>query len=368
MTITELKKYIYENNKIEYILEQIGCHHIKYHSKGYYTCSNKDGDNRTAINTYNDENLKCINHTRDMNSKICDLITLVCFNMDLSFVDGVKYLHKLFGLKYQYNTIKQKEEVNKKDPLEIFKKVKRKRNRVDINDIDIYDSAIVEEYEPVLYIDWFKEDGIVEFTRKIFNIGYSYKHKRIIIPIRYWAGEEDDYIGIIGRTTIKNYDMFDIAKYYPLKPYPKGINLYGLQENYKTIQEVGYCVVAESEKSVLKRHSRLDGTVVAVGSHNLSEEQVKILIGLNVDIILAYDKDITLKHIRSECENFYQIRNVYYIYDKYDLLKDKEAPMDVSNNIYNYLLKHKIKYDEKEHKEYLKEKENEKNKRRVGRD
>lgn len=363
MTITELKNYIYENSKIEYILKQIGCHHIKYHNKGYFTCSNKDGDNQTAINVYNDENLKCINHTRDMGNEICDLITLVCFNMKLSFVDGVKYLHNLFGLKYQYNS--KKKEENKIDPLEIFKKVKRRRNKVDINDIDLYDSTIIKEYEPVLYFDWVKEDGIVEFTRQRFNIGYSYKHKRIIIPIRYWAGEEDDYIGIIGRTTIKNFELFDIAKYFPLKPYPKGINLYGLQENYKTIQEVGYVCVYESEKAVLKRYSRLDGTGVAVGSHNLSEEQVKILIGLNVDIIIAYDKDIPLKHIRSECERFYGIRNIYYIYDKYDLLGEKDSPADANNKMFNYLLKHKIKYDQKEHKEYLKEIENEKNKRRT---
>jgi len=364
MTIIELKKYIYENNKIEYILEQIGCHHIKYHNKGYYTCSNKDGDNKTAINVYNDENLNCVNYTRDIGDKRANLINLVCFNMNLSFVQGIKYLHKLFGLKNDYNkNKKQLQEENKIDPLEIFKKVKRKRNKVNINDIEIYNSEIIEEYEPVLYIDWLKEDGITEFTRKRFNIGYSYKLKRIIIPIRYWAGEEDDYIGIIGRTTVKNYDLFDIVKYCSIKKFFKTQNLYGLQENYKSIQDAGYCVIAESEKSVLKRHSRLDETVIAVGSHNLSEEQVKIIIGINVNIIVAYDKDISLKHIRSECEKFYGIRNVYYIYDKWELLKEKESPMDLPNKYYNYLIKYKVKYDEKEHKEHLKEIADEQKKR-----
>ena len=363
MTIIELKKYIYENNKIEYILEQIGCHHIKYHNKGYYTCSNKDGDNKTAINVYNDENLNCVNHTRDI-GKHGNLINLVCFNMNLSFVQGIKYLHKLLGLKNDYNkNKKQSQEEKKIDPLEIFKKVKRKRNKININDIEIFDSTIIEEYEPVLYIDWLKEDGIVEFTRKRFNIGYSYKHKRIIIPIRYWAGEENDYIGIIGRTTVKNYDLFDIVKYCSLKPYLKTINLYGLQENYKSIQDSGYVCVYESEKGVLKRHSRLDGTGVAVGSHNLSDEQVKILIGINCNIVIAYDKDIPLKHIRSECSRFYGIRNIFYIYDKHDLLKEKESPSDANNKIFNYLLKYKVKYDEKEHKEHLKEIADDKKKR-----
>ena len=133
------------------------------------------------------------------------------------------------------------------------------------------------------------------------------------------------------------------------------MNLYGLQENYEGIQKAGDVCVYESEKSVLKRHSRLDRTGVAVGSHNLSDEQVKILVGINVNITLAYDKDIPLKHIRSECERFYGLRNISYIYDKYDLLKEKDSPADAPNKIYNYLFKHRIKYDEKEHREYLKE-------------
>jgi DNA primase len=45
---------------------------------------------------------------------------------------------------------------------------------------------------------------------------------------------------------------------------------------------------------------------------------------------------------------------VYYIWDKYDLLKEKDSPADASNKIFEYLMKYKIKYDENEHKEYLK--------------
>jgi DNA primase len=354
MTAIELIEYIKNNNLIEKIIDDLGCHDLKEYSTEY-RCGIPERKNKTSI-VIKKETLKIKIYQSEGETISGNFITLIMTIKDISFVEANKYLHKLFGLKHQYNNKKQKKEINKKDPLEIFKKIKRRRNKVDINDIEIYNSTIIEEYEPVLYIDWLKEDGIVEFTRKRFNIGYSYKHKRIIIPVRYWAGEEDDYIGIIGRTTIKNFELFDIAKYFPLKPYPKGINLYGLQENYKSIQEAGYVCVYESEKATLKRHSRLDGTGVAVGSHNLSEEQIKILIGLNIDIIIAYDKDISLKHIRSECEQFYGIRNVYYIYDKYDLLGEKDSPSDANNKIFNFLLKHKIKYDEKEHKEYLKEK------------
>ena len=351
MTAIEIIQHIIDNGLTSKIIDDLGCHDFKEYSTEY-RCGMPESTNKTNIAIKKDT-LKTKIFQSDSKIIRGNIFTLIMTIKDISFVDANKYLHKLFGLVYNYKKGKQSQEENKIDPLEIFKKVKRKRNKININDIEIFDSTIIEEYEPVLYIDWFKE-GIVEFTRKKFNIGYSYKHKRIIIPIRYWAGEEDDYIGIIGRTTIKSYSILDIPKYYPIKPYPKGINLYGLQENYKTIQEENEIILYESEKSVLKRHSRLDGTGVAVGSHNLSEEQVKIIIGLNTNITIAYDKDIPLKHIRSECSRFYGIRNIYYIYDKYDLLGEKDSPADMNNKIFNYLLKHRIKYDEKEHKEYLK--------------
>jgi len=361
MTAIDIIQYIIDNNLTNKIIDDLGCHDFKEYSTEY-RCGMPKSTNKTNIAIKKDT-LKTKIFQSDSKIIRGNIFTLIMTIKDISFADANKYLHKLFGLIYNYKNKKQSLEENKIDPLEIFKKVKRRKNKVNINDIEIFDSTIIEEYEPVLYIDWVKEDGIVEFTRKIFNIGYSYKHKRIIIPIRYWSGEDDDYIGIIGRTTVKNYDLFDIAKYYPLKPYPKSINLYGLQENYKTIQEENMVCIYESEKSVLKRHSRMDGTGVAVGSHNLSDEQVKILIGINCDIVICYDKDIPLKHIRSECERFYMIRNVYYIYDKHDLLKEKESPADANNKIFNYLLKYKIKYDEKEHKEHLKEIADEQKKR-----
>jgi DNA primase len=354
VTAIELIQYIIDNNLIQKITDDLGCHGFKIYSTEY-RCGLPGHKNKTSIAIKKDS-LKTRIFQADSGVIKGDIITLVMHIKNLSFVEANKYLHQILGIKYQYKKNKKNKDKNdNQDPLEIFKKIKRKRNCVNIEDIEIYDDTIIEEYEPVLYIDWVKEDGIMEFTRKRFNIGYSYKNKRIVIPVRYWAGEEDDYVGIIGRTTVKNYDLFDIPKYYPLKPYLKGINLYGLQENYKSIQEAGYCVILESEKGVLKRHSRLDETVIAIGSHNLSDEQVKILIGINCDLIIAYDKDISLQHIRSECERFYGIRNVYYIYDKYDLLGEKDSPSDAPNKIYNYLLKNKIKYDEIEHKEYLKE-------------
>jgi DNA primase len=190
------------------------------------------------------------------------------------------------------------------------------------------------------------------WTREKFKLAYSYKHKRVIVPLRYWATGE--LLGFNQRTTVENYEEFNIKKYFITPTYPKALNLYGLYENYDSIQKAGYVVVAESEKSVLKRDSLGDGTVVALSGKSMSDEQVRILMGLNVEIVIGLDKDVDINEVRHIAEKFYNIRPVSYIYDKWDLLKDKDAPMDAKNKIYQFLFKHRIKYDENEHKEYIK--------------
>jgi DNA primase len=282
--------------------------------------------------------------------------------MDLTFPKAIKYIHEILGLEYKSVCKNKVKKQNVSHPLDIFNKIKRKIFIINKDDIDLQSDISLNDYIPYPYIDWVRNDGIMPWTYEKFKIGFSPSKKRVIIPHRYWNGDDNEYIGIIGRTIIENYSLLDIPKYFPIKPYSKSINLYGLQENYDSIQIAGYVTVHEAERSVLKRHSRCDETGVAVCSHTLSEEQVRILISLDVEIIISYDKDVDINHIRSECENFYGIRNIYYVYDKYGLLKNKESPADKENKIYNFLFKHRVKYDKNEHDLYLKEKYSEKNK------
>jgi DNA primase len=345
----QLKQYIIDNDKIEYILEKLECHDVKSYIKEY-RAGIPGHNNKTAI-VINKETLGIKIFQSDSHTVRGDIFSLAMTIKNISFPKSIKYLHEILGLKYKYNKNKSKDN-EKVDPLEVFKKVKNRKKYFNVNDIEIYNENILDDYMPYPHILWIHE-GIMPWTCEEFKIGYSPKHRRIVIPERKWDGNENEFVGIMGRTTIKEFEMLDIPKYYPLIPYPKGLNLYGLQENYKYIQEVNVVNVFESQKSVLKRHSRNDKTGVAVGCHDISDEQVRILISLDVDIIIQMDKGIDINHIRSLCDKFYTIRNIYYVYDKYGLLEDKESPADKSNKIYNYLFKYKIKYDEKERKEYL---------------
>ena len=351
MTISELKQYIYEQNKIEYILEQIGCHNIAYHpNKEFYSCGNHNGDNKGAINVRNNEYLGVINWTR-MNEfgDNSDIITIVQYNKNMSFVDAIKYIHKILDLPFKFET--KKEAKKKFDPLNVFKRVLKCKRVIDVEDIKALEDELLNDFVPMLHIDWYRE-GIMPWTRDKFKLAYSYKRKRIVIPIYHWLTKE--LVGFNMRTTVPNYEEFDIPKYWITPTYQKSNNLYGLAENYDSIVSKKIVTVFESEKSTLKRDSLTDDTCVSLQGKTMSDEQARILIGLNAEIVIALDKDVDIGEVRFMCEKFYHIRPVSYIYDKWDLLGEKDSPADKGDKIYKFLFKHRVKYDESEHKEYLK--------------
>ncbi len=346
MTLTELKKYIVDNDKVPYILECLGCHNIKYHkNKNYVSASNPDGDNKSAVVVYNNENLKCLNFTRNIGEN-ADILTLIGFYLNKDFKQSLKYLHSILGTKPTYKKHKEKE---KPDPLRIFTKIKRYRGKKDV-EIEAISEDILNDFSPYIHISWFRE-GIAPWGVEKFGLGYSDKFKRIIIPHRFWL--DGSLIGIMGRSTIENCEAFGIKKYMPIwsngrsLSYEKGVNLYGLWENYETIKQAGYVVVLEGEKSVVKRYCLNDGTGVALCCHSITEEQVRILIGLGVEVVFSMDNDVPEDEVRAMCDKFYGIRKVSYIKDRWGLLGEKDSPADARNRVFNFLFKHRTTYERK---------------------
>lgn len=352
MDTTSLKEYIFNNNKVEFVLDKIGCKSIKYHSsKNFYSATNYNGDNTGAVNVYNTKYLLIHNWTRESEfNDVSDIISLVQYNKKCSFVDAVKYLHNILGL--ELTPYKKEEKKEKLDPLAIFKNViSRHRAIVDVAEIQAIKEEAINDYVPLLYIDWLRE-GVMPWAAKKFGLAYSYKYHRVVIPIRYWL--DGTLVGFNQRTTVENYEELGIRKYFLTASYRKSLNLYGLWENREEIEDKKTVVICESEKSVLKRYSRNDGTCVALQGKKLSDEQRCIIIGLNVnEVIIALDNDVPIEEVRHICEQFYHIRNVSYVKDRWNLLGDKDAPADAENKVYNFLIKHRVKYDESEHQKYL---------------
>ena len=347
MDVFSLKQYLLKDeNRIIELLDSLGFHHIKPH-KDYISCGRPSGDNTSSTIIRLNDSISTKGYTQtDLTG---DIVTLVMSTLNLSFPKALEYIHNQFGLKYEWKGHKS-DESKPKTPIDIFNKFKGRR-RFEYDNFEVYGEETLDMFVPNLHESWLKE-GILSFTAREFGIGYDFKRKRIVIPHRLWSGETNQFIGVVGRTTIKDYEILDIPKYFPIVKYLKGMNIYGLQENYKYIQEQGYIVVYEAEKSVLKRHSRLDKTGTALMCKDMTPEQISILIGLNVDVIICMDKGVDINHVRSLCNSFYGKRNIYYIWDKHDLVPHGESPADMPNKIYNYLFKHKIKYDKLEKEKY----------------
>lgn len=329
----------------------MGCHDIKYNAqKEYWSAAQPDGDNPQGVNIRNNEYLNYRSFSRGIDYEDNkDLISLVEAVKKISFIEAIKYLHKILNLPFEFKRKDDKPQ-KKFDPLSVFKKVLRhSRGIVNVDDIHVLDDKLLDDFIPMLHIDWVKQ-GITERTRKKFGLAYSYRHKRIVIPMRYWLTGE--LLGFNQRTTVENYEEFGIKKYFITPTYPKSLNLYGLYENYDSIQKAGYVVVYESEKSVLKRDSLCDATGVALSGHSLSDEQVRILIGLNVEIVIAFDNDISIEEIRHACDKFKNIRKVSYIRDFMGILGSKDSPADACNKDYQFLFESRVVYDRNEQRKY----------------
>jgi DNA primase len=117
--------------------------------------------------------------------------------------------------------------------------------------------------------------------------------------------------------------------------------LYGLNKNLDAITCNGKVYVVESEKAVMQLYD-MGFYGVATGGSKISKYQINMLTRLGVQIIFAYDKDISEEEIKDIADRFVDGVPVYAILDKDNLLSEKESPSDdvnkwvhlVRNNIY----------------------------------
>lgn len=343
MKADELKQYIIDNDKAYIILEDIGFHKLKDNGD-YITMAVPDFNNPNGMSMLK-ENLYCNSFTTHFSFKgyLFDLVSEM--KKYSNFGDTMRYIHKLLNLKYEYNS--NREDKPKDSILDFFKKYDRKNKLNKQKEIRRYTEKEIENmYIKCPFMGWVK-DGIMPNIQEEFGIGYHYESKRVVFPHRDWKTGE--IVGLIGRTLKSDLEieMFDIAKYYPIIKYSKSQNLYGLYENLKYIKEAGEVIVLESEKSVWKMASRGIRNCVAVCCHDLSEEQIKILISLDVNIVISYDKDVSLDFVKKECAKFKGMRNIYYVYDEINLLKDKESVADKHLKVIKVMLnRFKVKYKE----------------------
>jgi DNA primase len=328
LDVRELKNYIYENNYVEQILENIECHHIKYHSSGgYWTCGNRDGDNKQAIVIRNNEFLYCENYTRKISNsnRATDIIDLVCYSLDITFPYALQTICNEIGVSYYHDF--------DEDIPESFKILKLLEEMDDNYDeendrplVQISDE-ILSYYKPYVN-DLFYNDNIDYQTQKEFEIGYDEYTNRITIPIRSEIG---DLVGVKGRLFKTELDEEDV-KYTYVEPCARSKVIYGLYKTLKYIKNIGRIYIGESEKFVLQIWNYGYKNSGATGGKKLSQYQIEMLVRLGVDIVICFDKDVTKKELEELADRFPDGVPLFYMFDEDSLLQEKESPSDNPNN------------------------------------
>jgi DNA primase len=339
MQLQKLKEYIVINNCIESILEKVGCHsfteRLRKDGTTELRCARPEHNNPTAISV-NKETLftKMYSSEGDLKG---DIFSLIMDIKNINFFSSLKLVHSILGIDFKPDVIESEQEPISV-ALELFKRAE-KTARAKQKDVELkfYDESILKNYT-IAPVIWFFREDILPDTQDKFKIGYCHERSRVVMPVKYWQGDENQYIGVFGRTILDNYEELGISKYLPLIEYPKTLNLYGLHENFKDIQRCGSVVVFESEKSVLKADTMKHFNTVAVGSHELSVEHTSILMSLGVEIVIAYDKDISESFMIDTCAKFRGVRPVSYICDTEGLLGSHDSPVDRGIVTYEKLL------------------------------
>lgn len=202
----------------------------------------------------------------------------------------------------------------------------------------------IDQYEDQIPQEWVDE-GIDPDVMKLFGIRIDQISNRIVYPVYDLDG---NLINIKGRTRYTNYKEMKLPKY--INYYRVGTMDYfqSLNLTYPYVKQKNEIIVFESIKSVMKAYGWGFKNCVSAETHNMSKEQIELLIQLHVNVVLAFDADVRYsdKSMRADLNKLKMFTNVYVIEDKNKLLggaETKNAPADCGEEIWHRLYREKRK-------------------------
>ena len=173
-------------------------------------------------------------------------------------------------------------------------------------------------------LDVWREEGIATASLDKFQVRYDSFSDRLVYPIR---DEDGNIVNIGGRTLDKAWKDKGLRKYTYFKPWGELNVIYGLSENLESIRQNGEIILFEGAKSVLLADTWGIHNTGAILTSHLNPNQMKLLAKLACRVVFALDKDVSVKEDHN-INRLKQFVKVEYIWDKDNLLNDKDAPVD----------------------------------------
>lgn len=201
---------------------------------------------------------------------------------------------------------------------------------------------------PILDIDRdykqkFKDECPQEWITEGINVAELQKYEVRIDPISnriVYPVYDADYklIGVKGRTRFKNYKELGIMKY--MNYHRLGVLDFftGAKQAADYIKQTNEIVIVEGIKSVMKLDQWGYHNAVSAETSTLNEYQIELLIRMQVkDVVIAFDKDVSLKKIKQCTALLRKFANCYVVVDRWKLLDDKDSPPDRGKDIWEKL-------------------------------
>lgn len=316
-------------------------------------CHNPPHEGSYKLYYYDNTKLfKCFTHCDDT----FDIFELIMKIKSLDLYQAILYIINYFNLSTVISNFDDTLILNQ--DWKILQKYFNHLNKINkqIVNIKTFDEKILHNLPQVRILPW-EQEGIKPEIIKKRGILYDPKNEGIVIPHYNINGE---LIGIRERTLIKEEE--EKGKYKPavfngqMYNHPLSFNLYNLNNSKDNIKMMRMAVIVEGEKSCLKYASYFgedhDISVAVCGS-SLIGYQVQLLLSLGVqEIIIAFDKQFKelndeehkkwCKKLTNIYEKYGSLVQISYLFDKQNLLKYKDSPLDEGKKIFLQLFKERI--------------------------
>lgn len=204
-----------------------------------------------------------------------------------------------------------------------------------------FDKDYLQKYSDELPEEWIKE-GMATAPLKAFNIRIDHNANRIVYPVFDADGR---FIGVKGRTRLECYKELGIAKYINYNKIGTIDYFQGWQQADFKINNRKSVIIFEGVKSCIKAYGWEIKNTIASETAALSDGQLELLIKNGFDeVIFGWDKGISFKSIadNSKIQMLRKFTNVSIITDNYNMLDDKDAPVDKGEDVFRKLLEWRV--------------------------
>lgn len=252
----------------------------------------------------------------------------------LSFNDAVDKTAMLAGIEIDH--------LKTCESLSYFKQIKRSQVQPIkfATDRQILPWSYYEQFSNEIPQEWVDE-GIPADVLREYEIRVDKKSNRIVYPV---YDKDGNFIGVKGRTRFKNYKDLQIKKYLNYQKIQTTDYFMGMKQNRENILTTKSAIIFEGLKSVMHVAAWGYNNCLSSETSDINDAQAAILISMGIrDLIIAFDKDVGLGHIRETTKLLQKYMNVYAVYDKWGLLQDKDSPCDQGKDTWELLYDRRIR-------------------------